>query len=978
PEVATTTSTIFIATTEPIYTFEPTFESVPCTKKSPLATGGVVIPKKLANPIDLESLSQGVLLSTSMVSNASLTDFFSEYTTKTTIQLANTATSSEIGSSYEEVGNSTKIAKEIVIESRLATITETSFCDNVSSVHLPAGSASSGWSESEPSLSSSFSISEASSSLSQYSSYYSSSQYSSSAYSLESYSEFEVPSSSAYDISSSTVEQNSTSVSSYELSSSEESTSSTPSFRFAPFAAMLAKVVVSNANGFTGDLFKPISTNAVTATFKRQNLPLALPSGVSNGNVAYQTNKFYSNLLVSPQTDTIFAQPFGLSFVNSGYFGFGVQMTLPDRRVFGSQNTNNPNWSSYFFNPIHLNEVIVSSTAFTSSSKIKMNVSGMKVMAVTVKLSTNGDVSKNYVEIPIVQGMGFVTSIYHGNLVPQISSGVGFQKLAQESSTTLNNANLLRYRATLFNGVQYLIYVKIPSGQSISSFKLSVSNNNKIVGSKAIDGLIIQYAIAAKATHNPFYDEAAGMYVTECKVKAHGYGGTSAEYLLAYSTKGTSISGRPIVFALPHHMEVMTSDTSQYYTAISLYSNTHGDMKAYATATMTMTETLNTNVQFLPWTSNVGSKSVSYTSDQLKLIAKTANSELAVDIKTLVLSQNSNYYSGKVLDKYAYILLVVSDIIGDAALTKSTLAILKDTFAQFRNNKQYYPLMYDTRYLGITSTCNNNGDTGADFGSGYYNDHHFHYGYFVHAAAIIGYVDKKAGGTWAKDQQPWVNALIRDVNNPSPADPIFPVFRMFDWFCGHSWAAGLFTSGDGKNEESSSEDYNFAYGLKLWGKVTGNQRMESTGDLMLAVMARAMNKYFLYTKSNTVEPSQIIGNKVSGIIFENKIDYTTYFGTPDKNPEYVHGIHMLPITPASSLIRNPAFVKEEWTDQISGFISKVNSGWTGILRLNQALYDPKSSYSFFSSSSWSDNYLDNGQSRTWSLAFSAGVMNASS
>lgn len=58
---------------------------------------------------------------------------------------------------------------------------------------------------------------------------------------------------------------------------------------------------------------------------------------------------------------------------------------------------------------------------------------------------------------------------------------------------------------------------------------------------------------------------------------------------------------------------------------------------------------------------------------------------------------------------------------------------------------------------------------------------------------------------------------------------------------------------------------------------------------------------------------------------------------------------MMPITPASSLIRTPSYVKEEWDDQISTFIDEVDSGWTGILRLNEALYDASSSYKFFSS-----------------------------
>lgn len=161
-----------------------------------------------------------------------------------------------------------------------------------------------------------------------------------------------------------------------------------------------------------------------------------------------------------------------------------------------------------------------------------------------------------------------------------------------------------------------------------------------------------------------------------------------------------------------------------------------------------------------------------------------------------------------------------------------------------------------------------------------------------------------------------------------------------------------------------------AAALKLWGKVIGDQSLEARGGLMLAIMIRSYNDYFYYKSDNTVEPLEILPNKVSGIFFENKIDYTTFFGTPDKYPQYVQGIHMLPITPSTALARIPSYVQEEWDDQVETFIDNVTDGWLGILRLNQAFIDPKSSYEFFASDSWSDDYLDNGQSRTWSLAFS--------
>jgi endo-1,3(4)-beta-glucanase len=56
---------------------------------------------------------------------------------------------------------------------------------------------------------------------------------------------------------------------------------------------------------------------------------------------------------------------------------------------------------------------------------------------------------------------------------------------------------------------------------------------------------------------------------------------------------------------------------------------------------------------------------------------------------------------------------------------------------------------------------------------------------------------------------------------------------------------------------------------------------------MLAVAKRTILTYFLMRSDNTVMPKQFIGNKVTGIFFENKADYATWFGA---NPEFIHGI----------------------------------------------------------------------------------------
>jgi len=162
-----------------------------------------------------------------------------------------------------------------------------------------------------------------------------------------------------------------------------------------------------------------------------------------------------------------------------------------------------------------------------------------------------------------------------------------------------------------------------------------------------------------------------------------------------------------------------------------------------------------------------------------------------------------------------------------------------------------------------------------------------------------------------------------------------------------------------------------AYAIKMWGKTIGDTNMEARGNLQLAVTARSLQNYFLYTSTNVNEPSNFIGNMVSGILFENKIDHTTYFGS---NIEYIEGIHMVPLLPSSTLTRTQQFVTEEWNAYFSnGRVDSIVGGWKGIVYANLAIIDPTSSWNYFSQASFDTSTLDGGASQTWYLALAAGM-----
>lgn len=83
---------------------------------------------------------------------------------------------------------------------------------------------------------------------------------------------------------------------------------------------------------------------------------------------------------------------------------------------------------------------------------------------------------------------------------------------------------------------------------------------------------------------------------------------------------------------------------------------------------------------------------------------------------------------------------------------------------------------------------------------------------------------------------------------------------------------------------------------------------------------------------------------------------------------------MLPLAPSSPFTRPAAFVAQEWATYFdNGRADAVTTGWKGILYANLAITDPTTAYQFFAQDGFDAQWLDGGASRTWYLAFCAGL-----
>ena len=123
--------------------------------------------------------------------------------------------------------------------------------------------------------------------------------------------------------------------------------------------------------------------------------------------------------------------------------------------------------------------------------------------------------------------------------------------------------------------------------------------------------------------------------------------------------------------------------------------------------------------------------------------------------------------------------------------------------------------MYDPTWGGVVSQ-GGLANHDADYGNGWYNDHHFHYGYFIYAAAAVGVGNQSFVKAWDAA----VRHMVRDIANPTDLDTLYPRSRYKDWYDGHGWANGLFPSPASRNQESISEAVNAWYGISLYGLAT--------------------------------------------------------------------------------------------------------------------------------------------------------------
>jgi len=734
---------------------------------------------------------------------------------------------------------------------------------------------------------------------------------------------------------------------------------------FFAFKFLEAKSNPSEVQGL--DLLFPISTSDPRGwfpTITHTRLLSNVGSEVANGPIP--TNKFFGNLLLPAEDQSwkVWAHPYVVEVGN------GTSIDLPaiivshsDWHALGptieDENDNKaPRVKSYTHHQ-SLDFVFgarrpVLNKEEEDSLALSMSIEGWDSAGTAVRLKMQDpEFSAGMLEVPIVRGMAYVTVTYH-NLVPVLTSEhciIAVNALSTSQPGLVVSG--IKFRIALGSGEVWVLYsLEDVITMEVLEDGCTLKANAAFTGTLRAAKLPLPDLDDSPETEQ-LLDEHRSVYPTGSTLKANVDSDTgTGVYGFDWDVVG---EGSLLHFAFPHHQHSF-QDGSATATEYFMQSTTKGMMRAYIGNKWQFEEPKLIEPLFLPSNSALDLEVLAKI--QTVLVEELSEEQPAEDQQEW---SWSNYFTGKILLKQGQLCLI-SHYLGLSDETNDCISKLRNSYRVYITNTQINSLLYDVTFKGLIGKNGlTEGNEFHDFGASYYNDHHYHYGYIIHAAAILAHLDELF--LEKEEAQEYIDALARDVANPSAEDSSFPVFRSFDWFSGHCWSQGLFGSDQGKDQESTSEEMNFHLGLALWGAVTDRPQLEHLGRLMATVASASIRSYFLLEDGNEVHPREIVGNKVTGIYFENGVEYKTWFG---ENEEYIHGIQVLPILPNTEDFRSVRFISEEW-DLVGPLAASLDgSAWQSLLYMSYAMINQQEACQKLETAE-----LDSGLSRTWALFWCA-------
>jgi endo-1,3(4)-beta-glucanase len=638
-----------------------------------------------------------------------------------------------------------------------------------------------------------------------------------------------------------------------------------------------------------------IGSGSYTTTFPgtdeagRNGYPSGVPQVIGPAAIKPPpTNDWWSSIIKNNHSSNIFNYPMALKTIDAGlvlsYIPWGV---YDDQEpiIVGVEGLNADKANVYDFSDWTVTmEWSNNNHSFKATSGM-----GMPFVYFTKQ---NNDIA----EIKI--NLGQVTIIDEIILVQDARNNADFIIFAPEGSNW--NQSGSTYTSDL-NGENYWSIAMIPQSED---------NLNQVY----LDYKKYAYVFPENTSANWFYDENTSTLTTE--------------YLIDVEVKEGEFSDI-LQGLLPHQWSNLTSN-SPVPQEVS-YSSVRGELKMLKGNYFSTENIFKGILPTLPYLANYSN---GFNPSELgNKISQIKNDQLA--------TWTDSYNEGQVMNR----LIQTARIAHESGDLEA-----RDLMALTVKNRLENWLTANTSEVAFLFYYNNTWSTLIGYPAGHgqdsnINDHHFHWGYFIHAAS---FVEQYFPG-WASNWGQMVNELIRDAASPNREDEKYPYLRSFSPYAGHSWANGFATFPQGNDQESSSESMQFNSSLIHWGTITGDVEIRDLGIYLYTTEQVSTEEYWfdIYNRNFSSSQQYSLVSRVWGNAYDNGT-----FWTNDIAASY--GIEMYPIHGGSLYLgHNISYVETLWDEIISntGILNnEVNPNlWHDVYWKYLSFIDPESAISLYNS-----------------------------
>lgn len=648
------------------------------------------------------------------------------------------------------------------------------------------------------------------------------------------------------------------------------------------------------ANPVSGQIV-PVGSGSYTKTFPGTDVAgrNGFPSGTPqlSGNAVGKpvpTNDWWSKLIKENHADNLFSYPYTLKTMNDGlvvsYIPWGViDDMLPVTVGVSGMATTKTTVSDYSDWTVTMN--------WNDGTR---NFEATAGIAMPFLYFTKG--SSDVAQVKV--NSGTVTIDNEMLVITNAKNGADFAVYAPSGSTWTKNASI--YTSTL-NGKNYWSMAFIP---------LTAGN----VTAVATEYKKYAYVFPKNTTSGYNLNESTSVVRTDFTVETDVKEGTETNMLIGL---------------LPHQWAnlAFNSPVPNKYS----YASIRGEIKTMAGNSFSVENKYHGILPTLPYVDNYSAGFSPTTLTEKITSIENDRLELWTD----------SYNEGQVMNRLIQTARI-ADEMGNTVARDKMIATVKERLEDWlkaESGEVAFIFYYNTAWSAMLGYPAGHGQDNN------INDHHFHWGYFIHAAAFLEQYEPG----WASKYGDMINLLVRDAATVDRNDALFPYLRNFSPFAGHCWANGFATFPQGNDQESTSESMQFNSSLIHWGEVTGNKAVRDLGIYLYTTEQTAIEEYWFDMHERNFPASQQYS--LVSRVWGNSIDNGTFW-TADITASY--GIEMYPIHGGSLYLgHNTEYVTKLWNEikANTGILSnQVNPNlWHDVFWEYQAFIEPAEAIKLYNS-----------------------------